>query len=91
MRQDTAALDSPLRGSIAVDLVSLDSGETIVGGTLTLYQVAKAEVLEGEIKFYTDEFGTVWMILTAEEKSESEKKALAEALKLMWEQNNIIG
>ncbi len=52
LRQDTAALDSPLRGSIAVDLVSLDSGETIVGGTLTLYQVAKAEVLEGEIKFY---------------------------------------
>lgn len=90
--EDTAALDSPLRGSIAVDLVSLDSGETIVGGTLTLYQVAKAEVLEGEIKFtYTDEFAQCGMTLTAEEKSESEKKALAETLEAYVEQNNITG
>lgn len=90
--EDTAVLDSPLRGSIEVDLVSLDSGETIVGGTLTLYQVAKAEVLEGEIKFtYTDEFAQCGMTLTAEEKSESEKKALAEALEAYVEQNNITG
>ena len=84
--------DGAIRGSITVDLVSMESGEAVSGGTLTLYQAAKAELTEEEIKLtYTEDFMQCGMTLADAEKSETEKKALAAGLEAYVKQNDIKG
>lgn len=84
--------DESHRGSITVDMVSTESGKTIAGGTLTLYQAAEAEMTEGKIKFiYTDAFAQCGLSLENIEKFETEKKELAEDLETYVKQNDIAG
>lgn len=88
----SSALDYSQTGSIAVDILSTDTGRAISGGVMTLYKVAIIKQVDGNPEFeLTDAFKESKVELTGITESDAGAKELATKLASYVSSNKIVG